>query len=178
MAKRSIPSWTPANGRISTPSLGRSRKQKAEDFSGKQESRKQTQGPNFCRLRGLASYSRVSVDPCQLSPSCVRAFLSDSLFFRRVKGAWWPSRSSKSPSVLTDRGRFDSYPLRPKDLSGKQESRNRKQGLGFCLIRRLALTGAGLVGPLQPSLFLRSCVPEKFPARSKGGDPHVARANP
>src|SRR5690242_15693654 len=35
-------------------------------------------------------------------------------FFRRVKGAWWPSRSSKPLSVRYSpgRGRFDSYPLR------------------------------------------------------------------
>ena len=33
---------------------------------------------------------------------------------RRVKGAWWPSRSSKPLSVRhpPGRGRFDSYPLR------------------------------------------------------------------
>src|ERR1700730_1958303 len=33
---------------------------------------------------------------------------------RRVKGAWWSSRSSKPLSVphTRDRGRFDSYPLR------------------------------------------------------------------
>ena len=30
----------------------------------------------------------------------------------RVKGAWWPSRSSKPSSVGNGRGRFDSYPLR------------------------------------------------------------------
>src|SRR5207249_7802134 len=31
----------------------------------------------------------------------------------RVKGAWWPSRSSKPPSSrLAGRDRFDSYPLR------------------------------------------------------------------
>ena len=32
--------------------------------------------------------------------------------FRRVKGAWWPPRSSKPPSVGNGRDRFDSYPLR------------------------------------------------------------------
>ena len=34
--------------------------------------------------------------------------------FRRVKGAWWPSRSSKPLSIRQPpgRGRFDSYPLR------------------------------------------------------------------
>src|SRR5207248_4659801 len=47
-------------------------------------------------------------------------------FCRRVKGAWWPSRSSKPLSVrqLPDRGRFDSYPLRPPFIccltSGKE----------------------------------------------------------
>jgi hypothetical protein len=36
-----------------------------------------------------------------------------SLFWR-VKGAWWPSRSSKPLLIrqLSDQGRFDSYPLR------------------------------------------------------------------
>jgi hypothetical protein len=29
-----------------------------------------------------------------------------------VKGAWWPSRSSKPSSPRKWRGRFDSYPLR------------------------------------------------------------------
>src|SRR5205823_4692437 len=39
---------------------------------------------------------------------------SDARILRRVKGAWWPSRSSKPLSVRQppDRGRFDSYPLR------------------------------------------------------------------
>ena len=32
--------------------------------------------------------------------------------FRRVNGAWWPSRSSKPLSVRKSRGRFDSCPLR------------------------------------------------------------------
>ncbi len=32
--------------------------------------------------------------------------------FRRVTGAWWPSRSSKPLSVRKSRGRFDSCPLR------------------------------------------------------------------
>ena len=36
---------------------------------------------------------------------------------RRVKGAWWPSRSSKPLSARsTGRGMFDSYPLRHFDL--------------------------------------------------------------
>jgi hypothetical protein len=49
--------------------------------------------------------------------------------FRRVKGAWWPSRSSKPSSVGNGRGRFDSYPLRVflccsrPALSGRQWAR-------------------------------------------------------
>jgi hypothetical protein len=37
------------------------------------------------------------------------------VLFRRVKGAWWPSRSSKPLLIPHPRGqgRFDSYPLRP-----------------------------------------------------------------
>ena len=33
-------------------------------------------------------------------------------FSRRVKGAWWPSRSSKPSLTGNGQGRFDSYPLR------------------------------------------------------------------
>ncbi len=122
MAKRSIPNSTPANGRTSTPSLGRSKKRKSDDLSGrnaaegeaglsKQESWKENK-----KLGGFQDHDLISArtpfgDP-GFTPSCVPAFLRDSLLSRRVKGAWWPSRSSKSPSVLTDRGRFDSYPLR------------------------------------------------------------------
>ena len=37
--------------------------------------------------------------------------------FRRVMGAWWPSRSSKPLSArFTGRGMFDSYPLRHLNL--------------------------------------------------------------
>src|ERR1043166_9524029 len=37
---------------------------------------------------------------------------------RRVMGAWWPSRSSKPPSVrFTGRDKFDSYPLRQLDAA-------------------------------------------------------------
>jgi hypothetical protein len=35
-----------------------------------------------------------------------------SYAFRRVKGAWWSSRSSKPSLVGNGRDRFDSYPLR------------------------------------------------------------------
>jgi hypothetical protein len=98
MAKGSTPNSSPANGRTSTRSLARSRKSALKRHqSGKQESRK--------GIQGREKHRRFK------SSSCFPAFLIP--FSWRVKGAWWPSRSSKSPSVLTDRGRFDSYPLRP-----------------------------------------------------------------
>jgi hypothetical protein len=40
-------------------------------------------------------------------------------FSRRVKGAWWPSRSSKPSSPRKWRGRFDSYPLRHFKFEGR-----------------------------------------------------------
>jgi hypothetical protein len=41
--------------------------------------------------------------------------------FRRVKGAWWPSRSSKPLLIphTRDQGRFDSYPLRRSKFDGR-----------------------------------------------------------
>src|SRR5436190_14351048 len=41
-----------------------------------------------------------------------RASFNPQSAIRRVKGAWWPSRSSKPSLPRKWRGRFDSYPLR------------------------------------------------------------------
>jgi hypothetical protein len=56
------------------------------------------------RHRGLLSVRRSMFDVGRSAFS----------LHRRVKGAWWPSRSSKPLLVrqLPDQGRFDSYPLR------------------------------------------------------------------
>ena len=75
----------------------------------------------------------------------------------RVKGAWWPSRSSKPSSLRKWRGRFDSYPLRLdfSTLNAQRSTRNvqfRQLDVG-----RWTLS----VGRF---LFLNW----------KGGDPHVA----
>ncbi len=171
MANCSIPNSIPANGRISIPSLARSRRQKPEDLSGKQESRKKDERLISLSSRDLLLSRAFFVRVFLNSPSCFPAFLRDSSSSRRVKGAWWPSRSSKSPSVLTGRGRFDSYPLRLENTTGKQESRKREG-------RRepLNLAPGEAKPPTRHRLSLRfySCVPaksEKFPAFSKGGDP-------
>ena len=89
MANSSIPNSTLATGRISMPSSE--------------------------RLRNLNERSHHSCSLVRRSKFGVRSsaysFLSA---VRRVKGAWWPSRSSKPLSIryTPDRGRFDSYPLR------------------------------------------------------------------
>ena len=117
-----IPNSIPASGRISTPWSARLRK------------------PNEC-VRGLlwravvldaggsAPIPRALISirrwtPCsrKLSAFGVRssAFFPQSAIrnpqskIRRVKGAWWPSRSSKPLLIphARDQGRFDSYPLR------------------------------------------------------------------
>src|SRR5439155_10592312 len=87
MANCSIPNSTPATGRISTPSLRRS--------------------------KNLSKPTRFSVFLIRrwVAPSPFRRF-AVSFLRRRVKGAWWPSRSSKPSSPCKWRGRFDSYPLR------------------------------------------------------------------
>src|SRR5438132_12524754 len=82
MANCSIPNSTPAIGRISTPSSKQLRKQN--------------------------SATQVFVIRCSTLDVGRSTFSS----YGRVKGGWWPSRSSKPPSLRKWRGRFDSYPLR------------------------------------------------------------------
>ena len=82
MANCSIPNSTLATGRISMPSSARSKK--------------------LNRLFLLLSFG----------VGCSTLSFGRLLFLWRVKGAWWPSRSSKPSSVRMSRGRFDSCPLR------------------------------------------------------------------
>jgi hypothetical protein len=67
------------------------------------------------RSGGACFHCRVR-DAWFNSGEVVRLFAgyrSHNLIPRRVTGAWWPPRSSKPLAVrLSDRGRFDSYPLR------------------------------------------------------------------
>ena len=118
MANCSIPNSSPANGRISPRSLRRSRKQNSEPLA-------------FVSVTRRAAFSlqkrrQAAVLQSALRARKIRRWTLDSLprfsFYgvgrwefsaiRRVKGAWWPSRSSKPSSSRKCRGRFDSYPLR------------------------------------------------------------------
>src|SRR6266576_5588069 len=93
MANSSTPNSTPATGRTSTTSSRRSKKQNSV----------------AALLTGV--FGLVKADP----PRALRFFSAGRWtfsFLRRVKGAWWPSRSSKPSSPRKWRRRFDSYPLR------------------------------------------------------------------
>ena len=114
MANSSIPNSSPANGRISTRSLRRSRKQ--DRTAARYQALASTKAITRWSLE-LFNAQRSTFN-AQRSIQIVEGWMLDVgswtfLFFpRRVKGAWWPSRSSKPSSPRKWRGRFDSYPLR------------------------------------------------------------------
>ena len=121
MANCSIRNSSPASGRISTRSLRRSRRQNKQQFSfvsvirhsafGLQKRRQVRHVKSVLWPRGVGTLQ---------SALCAREIRRWTLSIgstkfseiRRVKGAWWPSRSSKPSSPRKWRGRFDSYPLR------------------------------------------------------------------
>jgi hypothetical protein len=123
MANCSIPSSTPAIGRISTPLSRRSRKQNSSAGIPPQAIAPWPLGFfNAQRSTLNAQYSIQTVGRWMLG---VERW---AFFSWRVKGAWWSSRSSKPLSVphTRGRGRFDSYPLRQVSvviLSGAKRSR-------------------------------------------------------
>jgi hypothetical protein len=98
MANCSIPNSSPASGRISTRSLRRSRKQNSQSRASVSVIRR-----SVFRLQGRRQVRHLE---------SVR-WRTAAFAIRRVKGAWWPSRSSKPSSPRKWQGRFDSYPLRP-----------------------------------------------------------------
>jgi hypothetical protein len=115
MAKCSIPNSSPASGRISTRSLRRSRKQNSQPSASASvihrsafslQKRPQDRHVESVLWRWAAIQSTLRVRKIQ---SVIRNRQSA---IRRVKGAWWSSRSSKPSSSRKWRGRFDSYPLR------------------------------------------------------------------
>ena len=109
MTNCSIPNSSPATGRISMRSLRRSRKQNSQSIAcasvnrgwwlGVRKRRQATALQSALRARKIRRW-RLNVERWEFSAN------------RRVKGAWWPSRSSKPSSPRKWRGRFDSYPLR------------------------------------------------------------------
>jgi hypothetical protein len=120
MANCSIPNSTPATGRTSTTSSRRSRRLNSTTPLGEAISltavtelsiRKvfNAQRSRFNAQRSIQTVGRWTLDACSRFIGVGRSTFS---FYGRVKGAWWPSRSSKPWSPCKRRGRFDSYPLR------------------------------------------------------------------
>jgi hypothetical protein len=93
MTNFSIPNSAPATGRISTPSSARSKRANNHSVS-------------------LSVIRRWMLDVEPSTFSFLSAIRDPQSAIGRVKGAWWPSRSSKPSSPRKWRGRFDSYPLR------------------------------------------------------------------
>ena len=111
MANCSIPNSTPATGRTSTTSSRRSRRLNSTTPLGEAISLTAVTELSICKVfnaqrstfnaqRSIQTVGRWDVGRWTFS------------FYGRVKGAWWPSRSSKPSSPRKWRGRFDSYPLR------------------------------------------------------------------
>ncbi len=134
MANCFIPNSTPATGRTSTTSSRRSRNSNSTTPQGEAISltavtelwiRKvfNAQRSTFNAQRSIQTVGRWMLDACSRFIGVGRSTFS---FYGRVKGAWWPSRSSKPSSPRKRRGRFDSYPLRLiffVILSGAKRSR-------------------------------------------------------
>jgi hypothetical protein len=105
MANCSIPNSSPANGRTLTRSSRLSKKlNKRASFQFPLVTRCAS---HFEKRRHAAALRAQKIRRWMFDVGC-SAFSSS----RRVKGAWWPSRSSKPSSSRKWRGRFDSYPLR------------------------------------------------------------------
>ena len=119
MANCSTPNSILANGRILTRSLRRSRKQNSRTLAFISLIRRLAFSPQKRRQvrHGESGLRRTAALQSALSGRKIRRWTLDvgrwvfSAIWR-VKGAWWPSRSSKPSSPRKWRGRFDSYPLR------------------------------------------------------------------
>ena len=109
MANCSIPNSSPASGRISTRSLRRSRKQNSQPRASVSVIRRSAFSLQE-RRQAAALQSVFRAPEIRRWTLDVRRWVFSAI--RRVKGAWWPSRSSKPSSPRKWRGRFDSYPLR------------------------------------------------------------------
>lgn len=114
MAHYSIPNLKPASGRISTRSLRPSKRRNSEATSFVIARSRATPIRSWASSFFNVQHPTPNV---QRSTQIVERWTLDVgrwtfSVLRRVKGAWWPSRSSKLSSPRKWRGRFDSYPLR------------------------------------------------------------------
>ncbi len=162
MANCSIPNSTPAIGRTSTPLSRRSREQNSAStafFAALSLTKAiETQTLSLFNAQRSTPNAQRSIQTVRRWMLGVGCWAFSSL--GRVKGAWWPSRSSKPLSVphTRNRGRFDSYPLRQVSvviLSGAKRSRR-------------------IPWPYRAVIHRDSSTSFGMTTSSKGGDPHVA----
>ena len=113
MANCSIPSSTPATGRTSTTSSRRSKSSSNRQFF----CRGSCQLPVMGRQRPSLQLGSTFFLNSAIRKEFTRRGGQSAI--GRVKGAWWPSRSSKPSSPRKWRGRFDSYPLRYYRFDGR-----------------------------------------------------------
>jgi hypothetical protein len=129
MTNCSIPNSSPASGRISMRSLRRSRKQNSQpraSVSVIRGSAFSLQGQRQVRHVESILWRTAPFQSALLGRKIQSLIHNRQSAIRRVKGAWWSSRSSKPSSPRKWRGRFDSYPLRVfflVILSGAKRSR-------------------------------------------------------
>ena len=148
MANCSIPNSTPASGRISTRSLKRSKRRNSAStsfFVARTRANAIRGALKFFNAQRSTPNAQRPIQTVENWTLDVGRWVFSSS--RRVKGAWWPSRSSKPSSPRKWRGRFDSYPLRhlifdfrfsiadwpPRisdDFNRKSQFENRKSGEG------------------------------------------------
>jgi hypothetical protein len=149
MANCSIPNSSPGSGRISTRLLRRSRRQNSQPVACTSVNRGWwLDVRKECQAATLQTAFRAR--------KIRRRTLGERWEFsaiRRVKGAWWPSRSSKPSSPRKWRGRFDSYPLRLFICDCRFP-------IADCFSARRMI-----------SIAIRN---SKFENWAKGGEPHVA----
>jgi hypothetical protein len=106
MTNFSIPNSTPATGRISRTSSRQSKR------SNNDPAIRENIWVPISRTASLLVIRRRMLDVEPTTFSFPSAICDPQSAIGRVKGAWWPSRSSKPSSPRKWRGRFDSYPLR------------------------------------------------------------------
>jgi hypothetical protein len=154
MANCSIPNSIPANGRISTRSSRRSRKRSSKAARYEALSPTKAVGPwssGFFNAQRSTLKAQRSIQTVESWALDVGRSAFSSIW--RVKGAWWPSRSSKPSSSRKWRGRFDSYPLRLTIFD-----------------RRLPIVDCSGTGRVVFSIPNRN---SKIENQVKGGDLHV-----
>ena len=161
MANCSIPNSTPASGRISTRSLKLSKKQNRTAARYQALSSTKAIAPwslGFFNAQRSTLNVQRSIQTVESRTLDVGRWAFSTI--RRVKGAWWPSRSSKPSSPRKWRGRFDSYPLRLDCSTLNAQGPTLNVQLRQLGVERWTLDV------------------ERFLLNSKGGDVDVARADP